>query len=182
MNKNIIYLAGGCFWGVEGYFQKIDGVVDTEVGYANGKTDKTNYHAVKLTDHAETLKVTYDSDIISLEDLLVHYFRLINPTSINKQGNDRGRQYRTGIYSEDDTTRNRIQLSLDKLQERYDEPIAIENEVVNNYVKAEDYHQDYLLKNPLGYCHVNLKRAEDPLSDDELALKADPEDIEKLYR
>lgn len=182
MDKKTIYLAGGCFWGVEGYFQKIDGVVDTEVGYANGKTDKTDYRSVKETDHAETLKITYDSEKISLEDILVHYFRLIDPTSINKQGNDRGRQYRTGIYSEDDITRARIKLSLDKLQEKYEKALAIENEILANYVTAEDYHQDYLLKNPGGYCHINLKRADDPLSEEELALKADLKDIENLYK
>ena len=99
-NKKTIYLAGGCFWGVEGYFQRINGVVNTETGYANGKTQDTDYEHIKTTDHAETVKVEYDRSKISLEEILLHYFRIIDPTSVNKQGNDIGRQYRTGIYYE----------------------------------------------------------------------------------
>ena len=99
-NENIIYLEGGCFWGVEGYFAQIPGVIGTEVGYANGKTKETNYHSINQTDHAETLKVIYDSNTISLEEILLHYFRIIDPISIDRQGGDTGRQYRTGIYSE----------------------------------------------------------------------------------
>ncbi len=100
-NRNEIYFAGGCFWGVEGYFKKIPGVLDTTVGYANGKTEETSYRQIKDTDHSETVKIIYDEDKVSLQNLLEHYFRIIDPTSVNKQGNDRGRQYRTGIYYED---------------------------------------------------------------------------------
>ena len=94
-NKKVIYLAGGCFWGVENYFKKLPGVYETEVGYANGKTDDTSYENVASTDHAETVKVCYDKSIISLEEILLHYFRIIDPLSVNRQGNDIGRQYRT---------------------------------------------------------------------------------------
>ena len=96
-NKKVIYLAGGCFWGVEGYFKKLPGVYETEVGYANGKTDNTDYSKISATDHAETVKVCYDKSRISLEEILLHYFRIIDPLSVNKQGNDIGRQYRTGV-------------------------------------------------------------------------------------
>ena len=97
-NLSEIYLAGGCFWGVEGYFKKIAGVIDTDVGYANGKSSDTNYKKISRTDHSETVKLTYDPDVVSLQDILEYYFRIIDPTSVNKQGNDEGRQYRTGIY------------------------------------------------------------------------------------
>ena len=93
-----IYLAGGCFWGIEAYMDRISGVKDATVGYANGKTDKTSYNIVASTDHAETVHVKYDSNKISLSRLLKYYFQVIDPTSVNQQGNDRGRQYRTGIY------------------------------------------------------------------------------------
>lgn len=163
-HKETIYLAGGCFWGVEGYFEQLQGVLGTEVGYANGKTNETSYEALKETDHAETLMVTYDRNTISLEELLQHYFRIINPTSVNQQGEDVGRQYRTGIYSTNPETVQRLQLSLDTLQKAYDVPIVVENELLENYIRAEEYHQDYLVKNPEGYCHVDLSLARKPLS------------------
>ena len=97
-----IYLAGGCFWGLEEYFSRIKGVTATTVGYANGKTLDTNYQEVKATDHAETVHVTYDQSVVSLYDILRYYFRVIDPLSVNKQGNDVGRQYRTGIYYTND--------------------------------------------------------------------------------
>lgn len=97
-NKGEIYLAGGCFWGVEGYFKKIPGVLDTSVGYANGNISDTNYEKIASTGHSETVKISYDKDKLSLQDILEYYLRIIDPTSVNKQGNDVGSQYRTGIY------------------------------------------------------------------------------------
>ena len=179
-NEKEIYLAGGCFWGLEAYFKKIEGILDTEVGYANGKTSDTDYNKVAITDHSETLKLVYDSNTISLEEILLHFFRIIDPTSINKQGNDIGRQYRTGIYSIDEETKKRVQLSLNILQEEYNEKIAIENESLNNYVKAEDYHQDYLDKNPFGYCHIDLSILNKPL--DESKKKDFSEKIKHLNK
>lgn len=158
-----IYLAGGCFWGVEGYFQKLNGVVETEVGYANGKTVDTNYQKVSDTNHAEALKLTYDSNKISLIEILDHFFRIIDPTSKYKQGNDYGTQYRPGIYSENKEDLDLAKGMLNELQKDYNEPIVVEVELVNNYVKAEDYHQDYLLNNPGGYCHVDLGLVDQPL-------------------
>ena len=99
IDEQYIWLAGGCFWGVEGYFKKLRGVLKTEVGYANGNTDRTDYMQLSKTDHAEVVKLSYNAYTISLEEILLHYFRIIDPTAINRQGNDVGRQYRTGIYS-----------------------------------------------------------------------------------
>ena len=99
-----IYLAGGCFWGLEEYFSRISGVLSTSVGYANGQVETTNYQLLKETDHAETVQVIYDEKAVSLREILLYYFRVIDPLSINQQGNDRGRQYRTGIYYQDEAT------------------------------------------------------------------------------
>lgn len=151
-----IYLAGGCFWGVEAYFKEINGVVDTEVGYANGKSDQTNYQEVAMTDHAETVLVKYNDEVISLEKLLEYLYYIIDPYSINKQGNDKGRQYRTGIYSKDDKDVEFAKDFLNKKQEESDKEIRVEVEDLRNFVIAEDYHQDYLEKNPTGYCHINI--------------------------
>lgn len=158
-----IYLAGGCFWGVEGYFQRLDGILDTEVGYVNGKTEDTTYEDLKVTDHAEALKLTYDANKISLEEILDHYFRIIDPTSIDKQGNDRGRQYRTGVYSEDTEVLDKVRAYIKTREADYDKPIVVEVQDLNNYITAEDYHQDYLEKNPGGYCHIDLSLADKPL-------------------
>ena len=144
--QRIIYLAGGCFWGLEAYMERIQGVTDAVSGYANGKGDTTNYQLLHATDHAETVKVTYDPNKISLDKLLQYYFRVIDPTSINKQGNDRGRQYRTGIYYQNEQDKAVIEAALKTLQSKFQAPIQIEVEPLKNYVEAEEYHQDYLKK------------------------------------
>ena len=174
--QQIIYLAGGCFWGLEAYMERIQGVTDAVSGYANGKGDTTNYQLLHATDHAETVKVTYDPNKISLDKLLQYYFRVIDPTSINKQGNDRGRQYRTGIYYQNEQDKVVIEAALKTLQSKYQEPIQIEVEPLKNYVEAEEYHQDYLKKNPNGYCHIDIKKADEPLIDDKKYPK--PSDAE----
>lgn len=174
--QQIIYLAGGCFWGLEAYMERIQGVTDAVSGYANGKGDTTNYQLLHATDHAETVKVTYDPNKISLDKLLQYYFRVIDPTSINKQGNDRGRQYRTGIYYQNEQDKAVIEAALKTLQSKYQEPIQIEVEPLKNYVEAEEYHQDYLKKNPNGYCHIDIKKADEPLIDDKKYPK--PSDAE----
>ncbi len=162
-NKGEIYLAGGCFWGVEGYFKKIPGVLDTSVGYANGKTDDTSYEKIGKTDHSETVKITYDQDKVTLQDILEYYFRIIDPTSVNKQGNDVGRQYRTGIYYTNENDKLVIDEIIRQKQEGFDKKIAVEVEPLKNFILAEDYHQNYLDKNPGGYCHINISLAEKPL-------------------
>lgn len=160
-----IYLAGGCFWGVEAYFERIDGIVDAVSGYANGKTDRPSYEDViyRNTGHAETVKVVYDPAAISLNEVLLHFFRIIDPTSLNRQGNDRGTQYRTGIYSTDPADQAIAQAALAQLQTQYQRPLVVENVPLVHFYDAEDYHQDYLAKNPNGYCHVDLSLADEPL-------------------
>lgn len=162
-NKGEIYLAGGCFWGVEGYFKKIPGVLDTSVGYANGNTSDTNYEKIASTGHSETVKISYDNDKVSLQDILEYYFRVIDPISVNKQGNDVGSQYRTGIYYTNENDKLIIDEILRQKQENYEKKIAVETEPLKNFVLAEDYHQDYLDKNPDGYCHINISLANKPL-------------------
>ncbi len=173
--KKEIYLAGGCFWGMEGYFVKLKGILHTDVGYANGKNNTTNYHHLKETDHAETLHIIYDNSKISLVEILMHYFRIIDPISVNKQGNDVGRQYRTGIYYVDNSDINTIKTFIKTEQIKYSELIVVEVEELKNYVKAEDYHQDYLDKNPNGYCHINLGLANKPLFEEDFKKPSNEE-------
>lgn len=156
MHKEI-YLAGGCFWGLEKFLQDIPGVIKTEVGYANGNTENPSYEDVckRKTGHAETVFIQYDPALIKLQTLLELYYRVIDPVSVNRQGMDFGSQYRTGIYYKDDTEIEIIKASLEKLQEKYREKLAIELVPLENYWPAEDYHQKYLDKNPGGYCHIS---------------------------
>ena len=157
-----IYLAGGCFWGMEKYIASINGVQSTQVGYANGKTDNPSYEDVchRNTGHAETVRVVYASEIVPLEFLLELYYDSIDPVSINRQGGDSGEQYRTGIYYVSEADRPIIERSIAKLQKRYDKPIAIEIKPLNNFYPAEEYHQKYLDKNPGGYCHIRKDKFE----------------------
>ena len=171
-NKKVIYLAGGCFWGVEGYFKKLPGVYKTEVGYANGKTDDTSYENVASTDHAETVKVCYDKSVISLEEILLHYFRIIDPLSVNRQGNDIGRQYRTGVYYTDDSD-SKIIDKIFHYEEELHGPIAVKKSTLKNFIKAEDYHQDYLDKNPSGYCHIDISLSSKPLFNEKYTMPSD---------
>ena len=165
--SKVIYLAGGCFWGLEAYMQKLNGVEDAISGYANGKTENPSYYDLKTSGHAETVKALYNPEIISLEDILAHYLRVVNPVSINKQGNDVGTQYRTGIYYTDEAEKAIIENVLAKEQTKHDKPIAIEVEPLKQFYDAEEYHQDYLEKNPGGYCHIDLSLADKPLDKDE---------------
>ncbi len=157
-----IYLAGGCFWGTEKYLENIKGIRSTEVGYANGKTANPTYEAVchYNTGHAETVKVVYEESQISLPFLLELYYEVINPVSINRQGGDIGSQYRTGIYYVDEKDEAVIQESISRLQENFKEKIAIEIKPLENYYRAEEYHQKYLDKNPGGYCHIGKDKFE----------------------
>ena len=151
-----IYLAGGCFWGVQKYLASIKGVISTEAGYANGKTLNPTYEEVcrNNTGHAETVQVVYNDEYISLDELLNVYFRAIDPTSLNRQGGDVGTQYRTGIYYVNNADRPIIDSAIAKLAEQHDKPIAIEVKPLENYSPPEEYHQNYLDKNPGGYCHI----------------------------
>ena len=160
-----IYLAGGCFWGLEEYFSRISGVVETSVGYANGQVETTNYQLLKETDHAETVEVIYDQEVVSLREILLYYFRVIDPLSVNQQGNDRGRQYRTGIYYLDEADIPTINTVVREQELLIGRKIAVEVEKLRHYILAEDYHQDYLKKNPGGYCHIDVIDADKPLID-----------------
>jgi peptide methionine sulfoxide reductase msrA/msrB len=151
-----IYLAGGCFWGVQAYIDQITGIEYTNVGYANGKSEETDYYSIKKTGHTETVYVVYDPKKITLQELLGYYYRIIDPTSLNKQGNDIGSQYRSGIYYVDEDDREVIEMVTEDEQDKYSEKIVTEIQPLNNYILAEDYHQNYLEKNPYGYCHIDL--------------------------
>lgn len=161
MNNNVkeIYLAGGCFWGTEHYLKMINGVVFTEVGYANSLVENPSYEMVCKgnTMAAETVYIKYDTSLISLETLLNLYFVSIDPTSVNKQGHDVGVQYRTGIYYTDENDLAVINKVIFEQQKKCSEEIVVEVMPLENFYPAEDYHQDYLTKNPNGYCHLPLE-------------------------
>ncbi len=150
-----IYIAGGCFWGLEKYIGLVSGVVATEVGYANGANSSATYG--DGSGYAEAVKVVYDPAVAPLPFLLDLFYDAIEPTSVNRQGNDVGTEYRTGIYYTDPADKAVIDQSLERLQTMYTEPIAVESGPLTNYARAEDYHQDYLQKDPGGYCHIPQK-------------------------
>lgn len=171
-----IYLAGGCFWGVEAYMARVYGVYDVTSGYANGNTENPTYEEVvrENTGHAETVHVRYDPERVDLEEVLNHYFMIIDPTLLNQQGNDRGEQYRTGIYYENEDDRAVIDKVVTAQVDRYDDPIVTEVEMLDNYYLAEEYHQDYLEKNPDGYCHVEFDTLEDQKLGEDAQSLIDP--------
>ena len=175
---DVIYLAGGCFWGVEAYFDRIDGVKSVRSGYGNGETINPSYEDVvyKNTNHAETVEVKYDPKETDLTNILIYYFKIIDPISVNRQGNDVGTQYRTGIYYVYDNQLDTINKIIEKEQTKYDEKIAVEVEPIERFYLAEDYHQDYLAKNPTGYCHIDLDLANDDIERDEPFIKEEPKD------
>ena len=165
-----IYLAGGCFWGIEAYVKKFPGVYDTDVGYANGNTENPTYEQVCYdnTGHAETVKVVYDTSRITTKQLLDGFFKVVNPTSVNQQGNDRGSQYRSGIYYMDEGDKAVAETAIAEQQEAYTAPIVTEVLPLDNFYLAEDYHQDYLDKNPGGYCHIDLNDADEFIEEEDL--------------
>lgn len=153
-----IVLAGGCFWGVEEYFSRIDGVKETKVGYANGHKENPTYEEVctGLTGHAEVIYIEYAQEEVTLDKILEKYFGIIDPTVLNRQGPDIGHQYRTGIYYIDEEDLEVINKYKEKEQLKYDKPIVTEIEPLKCFYDGEEYHQSYLKKNPGGYCHINL--------------------------
>ena len=187
MNTKTIYLAGGCFWGTQHFLGLVPGVEMTEVGYANSNVANPTYQQVCTgrTGAAETVRVVYDADIVSLPYLLQLYYKTIDPTSLNRQGHDRGTQYRTGIYYTDPGDREVIVKSLTELQKNYISPLAVEVGALQNFYPAEDYHQDYLDKNPGGYCHIDpslfalAKNAKDTTLQARQAVEID--DVSPLY-
>ena len=167
MKKETIYLAGGCFWGTEHYMKSIDGVLETRTGYALGEQplwnpplrESVTYEEVcNHSGHAETVEIIFDADKISLEEILKEYTYTIDPTSLGRQGMDFGIQYRTGIYSLSEEQKQTAETFLKELQKEYFQPIMIENLPLRQFIPAEEYHQDYLEKNPGGYCHINFEK------------------------
>lgn len=169
-----IYFAGGCFWGVEKYFSQIYGVMETKVGYANGKIVNPTYEQVTTgkTGFTETVEVKYDPTKISLNTLLKSYFSIIDPTSLNKQGNDVGTQYRAGIYYTNQNDEKVINDFMAQEQKKYKKPIVVEVEKLESFYPAEEYHQKYLEKNPNGYCHIKI-------SDTKKYFKPEKDEIKK---
>lgn len=161
--QKVIYLAGGCFWGVEAFISRLKGVNQTEVGYANGRDLAPTYEKVcsGKTGHAETVKVTYNPEIISLDKILENFYRIIDPFSKNRQGNDIGTQYRTGIYWQEEKQKEIVLNFLKAKQKETKKRIVIEAYPISCFYPAEVYHQKYLEKNPNGYCHVDLNLIND---------------------
>lgn len=151
-------LAGGCFWGMEDIIRKIPGVINTEVGYSGGKSKNPTYEDIKGSDtgHAEAVKVDFDKRKLTFDILLDYYFKMHDPTTINQQGNDRGTQYRSAIFylSDDQKKTAEKVIKLTDKSGRWKASIVTQLTPYNAFYKAEDYHQDYLVKNPQGYtCH-----------------------------
>jgi len=152
-----IILAGGCFWGVEAYFKQLEGIKDTTVGYIDGMRENPSYEDVcSGSGHAEAVHLTYDPNDISLTSIMNHYLNIVDLTKINRQGPDIGRQYRSGIYNYDDEQKEAFMRVLDHHKKQLNKPIYIDLKPKATFYEAEDNHQDYLDKNPSGYCHVNL--------------------------
>ncbi|HHU79811.1 MAG: peptide-methionine (S)-S-oxide reductase MsrA [Bacilli bacterium] len=158
-----LVLAGGCFWGVEAYYKQLYGVVKTSVGYTDGDTENPTYEDLKAgrVNHVEACKIWYRPDQISFETLLEHFFRIVDPTALNYQGNDIGIQYRNAIFFQNEEERDIIINVLKEKQKKYQRPIVTIVKEVQPFYDAEDYHQDYLTKNLGGYCHINLNLVKD---------------------
>ena len=174
--ENVIYLAGGCFWGMEQLMQSIPGVIDAESGYANGTCEAdADYKTVCKgeTGFRETVRVEYDPEQVSLDALLLAYFYVIDPTVQNQQGNDRGSQYQTGVYYTNESARETVKR-IAEIERGRSEKFFVEIGPLKNYYPAEEYHQNYLEKNPNGYCHI--PRAEMELFS---KLRIDPGDYQK---
>ncbi len=159
MNKGEIFLAGGCFWGTEKFFSLLNGVLEHEVGYANGSSTLVTYREVCAgSGHAEVVRLVVDFDILTLKELLSLFLEIIDPFSLNRQGNDVGVQYRSGVNFLDRLLLSEANEILKELNSGYHKDIVIETGLVENYCKAEEHHQDYLVKNPGGYCHIGLDK------------------------
>lgn len=157
--EKTIYFAGGCFWGTQHFFTKVDGVKEAVCGYANGNIQNPKYEQVytDTTGFAETVKVTYNPSRIGLEELTDLFFCIIDPLSVNKQGHDEGTRYRTGIYFTDPDDEPTLNIAYAREKKKAGAKLAVELEPLKNFYPAEERHQDYLDKNPQGYCHLPFK-------------------------
>lgn len=175
-----IYFAGGCFWGVQEYFSRLPGVISTETGYANSNIDNPSYRDV-CNGHStasEAVAIKYDPEKISLADLTAHFFQIIDPLSVNRQGNDHGPQYRSGVYYTNEEQYETLKKLFAREQGQLGQPIATELVPLKNFWPAETYHQDYLKKNPGGYCHINLTPRNIDKSSDQNEKYAKPANAE----
>ena len=178
-NLKDIYLAGGCFWGVEAYMARIYGVYDVTSGYANGNSLAPTYQDVLSgSGHAEAVHVRYDPSLVNLEELLDMFFEVVDPTSLNKQGNDVGVSYRSGIYYVDPMDLEVIETVINELDSAYSKDIVVEVEPLAGYYLAEDYHQDYLEKNPNGYCHIEFDAIDDQVLPESTSMYSKPSEDE----
>lgn len=161
-----IILAGGCFWGIEAYFQRVSGITKTVVGYIDGLSINPTYEEVcDGSGHAEAVYIEYNENVIKLNKILKHFFRIVDPTQINRQGNDLGVQYRSGIYYYDDSDRVESEIYIQELQKEYQKPIQTKVLLASKFYEAEEYHQKYLDKTPGGYCHINLNLLKEDIDD-----------------
>ncbi|BBU47733.1 peptide-methionine (S)-S-oxide reductase MsrA [Mycoplasmopsis felis] len=152
-----IYIAGGCFWGVQAYYDRLKGVLETSVHYLNGGFEGVSYKEVCLgSSHVEAVKVKYDDSLISESTIFELFVNIVDPYSLNKQGNDKGVQYRIGFYTNDSSLLNEYKQLNEEFKKNEQKDNYIEFLPVSDDTKAEGYHQDYLKKNPKGYCHINL--------------------------
>lgn len=162
-----ITLAGGCFWGIEAYFQRVKGITKTIVGYIDGLTENPSYKEVcSGSGHAEAVYIEYDESIINLKLILKHLFRVIDPTQINRQGNDLGMQYRTAIYYYEIKDKTIIENYIESIRKNYSKPIQTKVLLASKFYDAEAYHQKYLDKVPGGYCHINLNLLKEDITND----------------
>jgi len=158
MSKETATLAGGCFWGMEEIIRSIPGVISTDVGYTGGTVENPTYNIVKLgtTNHAEAVEIVFDPKKIPFAELLGYFFRMHDPTTLNQQGNDKGTQYRSAIFYHSEEQKKTAEEVINKIEssKKWPRPIVTQILPVTKFYKAEDYHQDYLKKNPGGYtCH-----------------------------
>ncbi|MDD3112779.1 MAG: peptide-methionine (S)-S-oxide reductase MsrA [Candidatus Izemoplasmatales bacterium] len=157
--KNVI-VAGGCFWGVEAYYARLKGVISTEVGYIDGDSENPSYQEVcQGSNHAEAVKIQFDEHLISFSQILNHFLRIVDPTQVDRQGPDIGRQYRSAIYCYSEADKEQAILYFQKRQPDYSRPIRTEVKNIMPFYSAETDHQKYLFKNPNGYCHISLNKA-----------------------
>jgi methionine-S-sulfoxide reductase len=158
-----VTFAAGCFWGVEAYFKRVKGVIRATSGYSGGLTEHPSYEQVCTgrTGHAESVLVEYDAQVVSFDRLLYHFWKIHDPTQLDRQGNDVGSQYRSAIFTHSEEQREEAERSKAELERsgRFRKPVATAIEPAKEFWPAEEYHQDYLAKNPGGYCHVDLSSA-----------------------
>ena len=179
-----IYFAGGCFWGTQHFFSQIDGVKEAVAGYANGNTENPSYEQVYTdrTGFAETVRVSYDPSRVSLEELTELFFCIIDPLSLNRQGHDEGTRYRTGVYYTNALKLAALEDIFAREEKKAGAPLAVELQPLRNFYPAEDWHQDYLVKNPEGYCHLSPKtfRYLRLYQDIRLYLEAEPDPVARM--